>query len=46
MNHRAVGWLLGCVILLLAGFLLVPALVAAWYHEEAAPTETRFDSLV
>ncbi len=36
MNLRAVAWLLGCVLLLLAGFMLVPALVAAWYGEEAA----------
>ena len=36
MNHRAVGWLLGCVLLLLAGFMLAPALVAAWYREELA----------
>ncbi len=34
MNRRAVGWLLGRVILLLAVFQLVPALVAAWYREE------------
>lgn len=34
MNRRAVGWLLGRVILLLAAFQLVPALVAAWYREE------------
>lgn len=34
MNRRAVGWLLGRVILLLAAFELVPALVAAWYREE------------
>ena len=33
MNLRAVGWLLGCVLLLLAGFLLVPALVGAWHGE-------------
>lgn len=36
MNLRAVAWLLGCVLLLLAGFMLVPALVAAWYGEERA----------
>lgn len=36
MNKRAVGWLLGRVILLLAVFQLVPALVAAWYHEPRA----------
>ena len=35
MNTRAVGWLTGCVILLLAAFMLVPALVGAWYREEA-----------
>jgi trk system potassium uptake protein TrkH len=33
VNKRAVGWLLGRVILLLAVFQLVPALVAAWYEE-------------
>ena len=33
MNLRAVAWLLGCVLLLLAGFMLVPALVAAGYGE-------------
>ena len=35
MNLRAVGWLLGCVLLILAGFMVVPALVSAWYGEEA-----------
>ena len=35
MNLRAVCWLLGCVHLLLAGFMLVPAVVSAWYGEEA-----------
>lgn len=34
MNKRAVGWLLGRVILLLAAFQLVPALVSAWYREQ------------
>jgi trk system potassium uptake protein TrkH len=33
MNLRAVAWLLGCVLLLLAGFLLVPAGVAYAYAE-------------
>lgn len=33
MNQRAVGWLLGRVLLLLAGFMLVPALVALGYRE-------------
>ena len=33
MNLRAVGWLLGCVLLLLATFLLVPAAVALLYAE-------------
>lgn len=33
MNLRAVGWLLGCVILLLGAFLLVPAVVALVYAE-------------
>jgi len=33
VNKRAVGWLLGRVILLLAVFQLVPALVGAWYRE-------------
>lgn len=36
MNRKAVGWLLGRVILLMAGFQLVPALVSAWYREERA----------
>jgi trk system potassium uptake protein TrkH len=35
VNHRAVGWLLGRVILLLAVFELVPAAVAAFYRERA-----------
>lgn len=34
MNLRAVGWLLGCVLLILAGFMVVPALVSAWFGEE------------
>ena len=33
MNLRAVGWLLGCVLLLLTGFLVVPAFVALYYGE-------------
>ncbi len=33
MNLRAVAWLLGCVLLLLAAFVLVPGLVGAWYGE-------------
>jgi trk system potassium uptake protein TrkH len=33
MNLRAVGWLLGCVILVVAGFLLVPAGIAQAYGE-------------
>ena len=33
MNLRAVGWLLGCVLLLLAGFLVVPAFVSIYYDE-------------
>ena len=33
MNLRAVVWLLGCVLLLLAGLLLVPAGVAVFYGE-------------
>ena len=33
MNLRAVAWLMGCVLLLLAAFLAVPALVGAWYGE-------------
>ncbi len=33
MNLRAVGWLLGCVLLLMAAFMLVPAAVSAWYGE-------------
>ena len=36
MNHRAVGWLLGCVSLLLAGFLLVPAGIGYIYDEPHA----------
>lgn len=36
MNLRAVGWLLGCVLLLLAGFLLVPAAVGLHYREFGA----------
>jgi len=35
VNTRAVGWLTGCVVLLLAAFMLVPALVGAWYRERA-----------
>ena len=34
MNLSAVGWLLGCVNLLLAGFMLVPAAVSAVYGEQ------------
>lgn len=33
MNQRAVGWLVGCVLLLLSGFMLVPGLIGAWYRE-------------
>lgn len=36
MNLRAVGWLLGCVVLLLGAFLLVPGGVALVYGEPAA----------
>jgi trk system potassium uptake protein TrkH len=35
VNVRAVGWLLGRVCLLLAGVLLVPGAVGAWYRERA-----------
>jgi trk system potassium uptake protein TrkH len=35
MNHRAVGWLVGRVCLLLCGVLVVPGLVAAYYRERA-----------
>lgn len=35
MNLRAVGWLLGCVLLLLAVFLLAPAAVGFYYGEQA-----------
>ena len=35
MNQRAVGWLLGCVSLLLAVFLLVPAVIGYLYEEQA-----------
>ncbi|MCZ6597771.1 MAG: TrkH family potassium uptake protein [Planctomycetota bacterium] len=34
MNLKAVAWLMGCVLLLLAGFMLVPALVGAYYGEK------------
>lgn len=33
MNYRAVAWLLGCVLLLLAGVLILPAVVALFYRE-------------
>ena len=33
MNQRAVGWLLGCVSLLLAGFLLIPAGIGYLFDE-------------
>jgi len=33
MNQRAIGWLLGCVSLLLAAFLLVPAVIGYIYGE-------------
>jgi len=36
MNLRAVSWVLGCVMLLLAVFLLVPAMVSAWYGESSS----------
>jgi trk system potassium uptake protein TrkH len=36
LNLRAVAWLLGCAVLLLAGFLLVPAGVALVYGEPEA----------
>lgn len=36
MNLRAVAWLLGCVLLLLAGFLFVPAGVAVAFGEWSA----------
>ena len=35
MNQRAVGWLLGCVSLLLAAFLLVPVVIGYVYEEQA-----------
>jgi trk system potassium uptake protein TrkH len=34
VNLRAVAWLLGCVLLLMAGFMLVPAVVSSWYREQ------------
>lgn len=34
LNLRAVGWLLGCVLLLLSGFLLIPAGIGALYGEQ------------
>ncbi len=36
MNLRAVGWLLGCVSLLLGAFLLVPALLGVLFEERQA----------
>ncbi len=33
MNLRAVAWLLGCAVLLIAGFLLVPAAIGLGYGE-------------
>ncbi|MDF1839448.1 MAG: TrkH family potassium uptake protein [Planctomycetota bacterium] len=36
MNFRAVGRLLGVILLLLAGFLLIPAMVAGVYNETGA----------
>ena len=46
MNNRAVGWLLGCVLLLLAGFMLVPALVSAAYRELQAFEGCMWSALV
>lgn len=36
MNLRAVGWLLGCVSLIIAAFMLVPVAVAWHFGEESA----------
>jgi trk system potassium uptake protein TrkH len=36
MNFGAVGWLLGCVLALLAGFMAIPALVSALFGEHEA----------
>lgn len=33
MNLKAVGWIVGSVLLIVAGLLVVPALVGAWYGE-------------
>ncbi len=44
MNHRAVGWLLGCVSLLLAGFLLVPAVIGYIYDEPHAALDFLYSS--
>ena len=46
MNLSAVGWLLGCVHLLLAAFMLVPAAVAALYGEEASVEGCLLSALV
>ena len=36
MNGRAVGWIVGCVHLALAAAMLLPAVVGAFYREEAS----------
>ena len=46
MNLRAVGWLLGCVLLLLAAFLLVPAAVGAYYAEWKAVRGCLWSTLI
>lgn len=46
MNRRAIGRLLGVILLLLAGFLLLPALVAAGYGETSAIGHFAASSLI
>lgn len=46
MNHRAVAWLLGQIILLLAVFMLVPGLVGAWYREDEVFRGCLYSALV
>jgi trk system potassium uptake protein TrkH len=46
LNLRAVAWLLGCVSLILAGFLLVPLAVALVYDEPVGARACLYSSLV
>lgn len=46
MNLRAVAWLLGCVSLILAAFLLVPVAVAVVYGERDGALACLYSSLV